>query len=50
MATNVLGLLRFVHKVRADFFEAAAALGTEEFVRDRGVSLGSFRDVFLHLC
>jgi uncharacterized damage-inducible protein DinB len=50
MATNVLGLLRFVHQVRADFFEAAADLGAEEFTRDRGVSLGSFRELFLHLC
>jgi uncharacterized damage-inducible protein DinB len=50
MATNVLGLLRFIHKVRADFFEAAVALGMKEFTRDRGTSLGSFREIFLHLC
>lgn len=46
---NVVALLRFVHQLRGDFFEAAASLGWREFVRDRGVSLGSFRDVFLHL-
>jgi uncharacterized damage-inducible protein DinB len=49
MRVNVVGLLRFVHQLRGDFFEAAATLGWKDFARDREVSLGSFRDVFLHL-
>lgn len=49
MKVNVIGLLRFVHQLRGDFFETAATLGWREFTRDRGVSLGSFRNVFLHL-
>lgn len=47
--TDVVRLLRFIHGLRADFFEAAATLGWREFAKDRGVSLGSFRNVFLHL-
>lgn len=49
MPTNVIALLRFVHRLRADFFEASATLGWTEFTRDRGVSLGSFRNLFVHL-
>jgi len=49
MGTNVIAVMRFVHDVRRDFFESAATLGWKEFTRDRGVSLGSFRSVFLHL-
>ncbi|HZY71089.1 MAG TPA: hypothetical protein VFF67_08970 [Thermoplasmata archaeon] len=49
MRTNVIALLRFVHGLRSDFFEAAATLGWAEFVKDRKVSLGSFRNLFLHL-
>lgn len=46
---GVISLLQFVHQLRGDFFEAAATLGWRSFAQDRGVSLGSFRDVFLHL-
>lgn len=49
MRTNVIALLRFIHGLRSDFFEAAATLGWTEFVKDRKVSLGSFRNLFLHL-
>jgi uncharacterized damage-inducible protein DinB len=46
---NVVGLMRFIHELRGEFFETAALLGPKEFTRDRGVSLGSFRNLFLHL-
>jgi uncharacterized damage-inducible protein DinB len=49
MQVNIVKLLRFVHGLRSDFFEAAATLGWEEFTRDQGVSLGSYRNLFLHL-
>lgn len=49
MKSPVLRLLRFVHGLRDDFFEAAATLGWKEFTRDQGVSMGSYRNVFLHL-
>lgn len=49
MVTNVIGLMRFVHGLRKDFFERAAGLGWKAFVRDRGTSMHSFRNVFLHL-
>ena len=41
--------MRFVHGLRSDFFEAAATLGWKECTRDQGVSLRSYRDLFLHL-
>jgi uncharacterized damage-inducible protein DinB len=46
---NAIGLMRFIHGLRSDFFEKAASLGWREFTRDRGVSLGSCRKIFLHL-
>jgi uncharacterized damage-inducible protein DinB len=46
---STIDLMEFVHDVREDFFECAAKLGWKEFVKDRGVSMHSFRDVFLHL-
>ena len=46
---TTIDLMDFVHELRADFFECAAKLGWKEFTRDRGVSMLSFRDVFLHL-
>ncbi len=46
---STIDLMDFVHDVREDFFECAAKLGWEEFTKDRGVSMLSFRDVFLHL-
>jgi len=46
---NIIAILRFVHELRGDFFETAASLGWKEFARDRGVSLNSFRNLFLHL-
>ncbi len=49
MRTPVLDLLRYVHALRSDFFEASATLGWTGFAKDRGVSLGSFRNLFLHL-
>ena len=49
MQVNIIRLLRFVHGLRSDFFEAAATLGWKEFTRDQGVSLGSYRNLFLHL-
>ena len=49
MPVTVIGLMGFVHELRSDFFEAAATLGEREFVRDQGVSLGSYRNIFLHL-
>ncbi len=39
----------FVHELRNDFFERAAGLGWKEFTKDRGTSMRSFRDTFLHL-
>lgn len=49
MRPNMVGLLRFVHDLRGEFFEVAASLGWKEFTRNRGVSMESFRNVFLHL-
>ncbi len=49
MRVNIIAILRFVHELRGDFFETAASLGWKEFTRDRGVSLNSFRNLFLHL-
>ena len=46
---TTIDLMDFVHELRADFFECAAKLGWEKFVQDRGTSMLSFRDVFLHL-
>ena len=46
---TTIDLMDFVHELRADFFECAAGLGWEEFTKDRGVSMLSFRDLFLHL-
>jgi len=46
---TTIDLMEFVHELRADFFECAAKLGWAEFTKDRGVSMLSFRDVFLHL-
>ena len=46
---STIDLMDFVHELREDFFECAAKLGWREFTRDRGVSMLSFRDLFLHL-
>jgi uncharacterized damage-inducible protein DinB len=46
---STIDLMDFVHELRQDFFECAAKLGWAEFTRDRGVSMRSFRDIFLHL-
>ena len=46
---TTIDLMDFVHELREEFFESAAKLGWKEFTKDRGVSLLSFRDVFLHL-
>ena len=46
---TTIDLMDFVHELREDFFECAAKLGWKEFAKDRGVSLLSFRDLFLHL-
>ncbi len=46
---STIDLMDFVHELRAEFFEAAAKLGWKEFTKDRGVSMHSFRNVFLHL-
>lgn len=46
---STIDLMEFVHELRRDFFECAARLGWKEFTKDRGVSMHSFRDVFLHL-
>jgi uncharacterized damage-inducible protein DinB len=46
---TTIDLMDFVHELRADFFECAAKLGWKEFAKDRGVSMHSFRNVFLHL-
>ncbi len=46
---STIDLIGFVDKLRQDFFECAAKLGWKEFTKDRGVSMLSFRDIFLHL-
>lgn len=46
---STIDLMEFVHELRSDFFECAAGLGWKEFTKDRGVSMRSFRDIFLHL-
>ena len=46
---STIDLMEFVHDVRSDFFECAAKLGWKEFAKDRGVSMHSFRNIFLHL-
>jgi uncharacterized damage-inducible protein DinB len=46
---TTIDLMEFVHELREDFFECAARLGWKEFTKDRGVSMRSFRDIFLHL-
>lgn len=46
---TVVDLLGFVHELRRDFFETAATLGPKAFLKDRGTSMHSFREVFLHL-
>jgi uncharacterized damage-inducible protein DinB len=48
MVTTV-DIMEFVHELREDFFECAAKLGWKEFAKDRGTSMRSFRDLFLHL-
>ncbi len=46
---STVDLMDFVHELREDFFERAAKLGWAEFTKDRGVSMLSFREIFLHL-
>ena len=46
---TTIDLMDFVHELRQEFFECSAKLGWKEFAKDRGVSLLSFRDIFLHL-
>jgi len=46
---STIDLMDFVHELREEFFECAAKLGWKEFSKDRGVSMHSFRNVFLHL-
>jgi uncharacterized damage-inducible protein DinB len=46
---TTIDLLGYVHELRRDFFERAAQLGWKEFTKDRGVSMHSFRNIFLHL-
>ncbi len=46
---STIDLMDFVHELRKDFFECAARLGWKEFTKDRGVSMHSFRNLFLHL-
>jgi len=46
---TTIDLMDFVHELRQDFFECTAKLGWKEFTKDRGVSMLSFRDIFLHL-
>jgi uncharacterized damage-inducible protein DinB len=46
---STIDLMDFVHELRSDFFECSAKLGWKEFTKDRGVSMHSFRDIFLHL-
>ncbi len=46
---TTIDLMDFVHELREDFFECAAKQGWKEFAKDRGASMNSFRDIFLHL-
>lgn len=46
---STIDLMDFIHELRAEFFECAAKLGWKEFTKDRGSSMLSFRDTFLHL-
>jgi uncharacterized damage-inducible protein DinB len=46
---STIDLMEFVHELRRDFFECSAKLGWKEFAKDRGVSMHSFRNLFLHL-
>jgi uncharacterized damage-inducible protein DinB len=46
---STIDLMDFIHELRAEFFECAAKLGWKEFTKDRGTSMLSFRDTFLHL-
>ena len=46
---STVDLMDFVHELLQEFFECAAKLGWQEFTKDRGTSMLSFRDVFLHL-
>lgn len=46
---STIDLMEFIHGLRSDFFECSAKLGWKEFAKDRGVSMHSFRDLFLHL-
>jgi uncharacterized damage-inducible protein DinB len=46
---STIDLMDFVHELREEFFECSAKLGWKEFSKDRGVSMHSFRNVFLHL-
>jgi uncharacterized damage-inducible protein DinB len=46
---TTIDLMDFVHELRQDFFECAAKLGWKAFSKDRGVSMHSFRNIFLHL-
>ena len=46
---TTIDLMDFVHELREEFFEEAAKLGWAEFTRDRGTSMLSLRDTFLHL-
>jgi uncharacterized damage-inducible protein DinB len=46
---TTIDLMGFVHELRQDFFECAAKLGWKDFSKDRGVSMDSFRNIFLHL-
>lgn len=46
---TTIDIMVFVHELRKDFFECTAKLGWKEFTKDRGVSMNSFRDIFLHL-
>ena len=46
---STVDLMEFVHELRREFFERAAKLGWKEFTKDRGTSMHSFRNIFLHL-
>ena len=46
---TTIDLMGFVHELRREFFERAARLGWKAFTKDRGVSMHSFRNLFLHL-
>ena len=46
---STIDLMEFIHELRRDFFECAAKLGAKEFTKDRGVSMHSYRNIFLHL-